>query len=244
MARGMGGPIRLSRRLQAVAAMAPRCGCVADVGCDHGYISISLVQRGIADRAIAMDVRTGPLRRAQGHIREQQLAPYIETRLSDGLHALAPGEADVIVMAGMGGATMQGILARGRDVLQHDVRLALQPQSELCEFRSYLADQGFEILAEDFVAEGGKYYPMMLARPQGWEGRQWTQEELDYGPLLLRDRHPVLMQYLSWLQRQFEKILEAIRENGSPEAAQARAEELKGELARIERILDKNERSI
>ena len=108
--------VKLSARLAAVAALVEPGSRVADVGTDHGYIPIYLVQTGIADRAIAMDVRSGPLERARAHV--DRLPPgcreRIETRLSDGLKALSPGEADTVVIAGMGGELMIRILDEGQ----------------------------------------------------------------------------------------------------------------------------------
>lgn len=229
--------IQLSKRLQAVAELAagrmehggrsvaevpertktPQIKCVADVGTDHGYLPIWLVEQGIADKAIAMDVRTGPLQRAQEHIREHQLGAYIETRLSDGLAALHRDEAQVIVIAGMGGATMSGILEAGQAVISPDTILVLQPQSELYEFRRYLVTHDFRLLSEDMVEEDGKYYPMMKVQKGLKAPLSYTEEELRYGPLLLEERHPVLKEFLLWQLKQKERILEQIRSSG-PEA--------------------------
>lgn len=172
--------IQLSKRLQAVAELAKTASirCVADIGTDHGYIPIWLVEQGIAERAIAMDIRIGPLQRAQKHIREQGLEAYIETRLSDGLAALRREEAQVIVIAGMGGATMSGILEAGRSVISPDTILVLQPQSELYEFRRYLAEHDFVLLAEDMVEEDGKYYPMMKVQMRGAAEKTANQEKI------------------------------------------------------------------
>ena len=240
--------IQLSKRLQAVAELAacgkyvseeperiktpqikcvaegpertktPQIKCVADVGTDHGYLPIWLVEQGIADRAIAMDVRTGPLQRAQEHIREHQLGAYIETRLSDGLAALHRDEVQVIVIAGMGGATMSGILEAGQAVISPDTILVLQPQSELYEFRRYLVTHGFRLLSEDMVEEDGKYYPMMKVQKGLKAPLSYTEEELRYGPLLLRERHPVLKEFLLWQLKQKERILEQIRSSDHSEA--------------------------
>lgn len=230
--------IQLSKRLQAVAELAagrmehggrsvaevpertktPQIECVADVGTDHGYLPIWLVEQGIADRAIAMDVRTGPLQRAQEHIREHQLGAYIETRLSDGLAALHRDEAQVIVIAGMGGATMSGILEAGQALISPDTILVLQPQSELYEFRRYLVTHGFRLLSEDMVEEDGKYYPMMKVQKGLKAPLSYTKEELRYGPLLLEERHPVLREFLLWQLKQKERILEQIRSSDHSEA--------------------------
>lgn len=230
--------IQLSKRLQAVAELAAgrvehggrsvadepertktqQIECVADVGTDHGYLPIWLVEQGIADRAIAMDVRTGPLQRAQEHIREHQLGAYIETRLSDGLAALHRDEAQVIVIAGMGGATMSGILEAGQAVISPDTILVLQPQSELYEFRRYLVTHDFRLLSEDMVEEDGKYYPMMKVQKGLKAPLSYTEEELRYGPLLLEERHPVLREFLLWQLKQKERILEQIRSSDHSEA--------------------------
>ena len=229
------GSIQLSKRLQAVAALVPECGCVADIGCDHGYTSIFLVQQGTALRAIAMDVREGPLARAREHISRQRLEPYIQVRLSDGLEQLRPGEADAVVIAGMGGATMEKILRAGRPLLEGAVTLALQPQSEIPGFRRFLWQEGYRITREDMVLEEGKYYPMMQVR-SGSTG-PYTAAELAFGPLLLRQRHPVLFQYLNARKQLLLEICRQLQEHGGEKAKGQRMEELAGELALIEQAL-------
>ena len=142
---------------------APSCDRVADVGCDHGYISIYLVQSRIAGAAIAMDVRKGPLSGALSNVQGYGLEDRIVTRLSDGLKELNVGEADTLVIAGMGGKLMERILEDG-DPKALGIRTAiLQPQSELSEFRMYLREKGYSILDERIVCEDGKYYfPMKV----------------------------------------------------------------------------------
>ena len=150
--------VKLSARLAAVAALVEPGSRVADVGTDHGYIPIYLVQTGIADRALAMDVRPGPLERARAHV--DRLSPgcreRIETRLSDGLKALSPGEADTVVIAGMGGELMIRILDEGRHMWDSLRRLILSPQSELQKVRHFLSQEGFCILGETMVKDEGK----------------------------------------------------------------------------------------
>lgn len=157
--------LQLSKRLQAVAELVGECSTIADVGTDHGYIPVYLVAVGKARRAIAMDINEGPLSRAKEHILQYGLEQKIETRLSDGCLALKPKEADVIVIAGMGGALMQRILTQGGKFAGTARKLVLQPQSEITAFREFLLRQGYRIVAEDMVLEDGKYYPMMAAEP-------------------------------------------------------------------------------
>ena len=210
-------PIQLSRRLQALADMVTPGSRVADVGCDHGFLSIYLVQQGISPGVIAGDVRTGPLSAAKAHVAEYQLENYIETRLSDGLEKYKPGEADVLICAGMGGKLMQRILMEHAEVTLGFKELILQPQSELEQFRRFLREQGFFTLDENILCEDGKYYFMFRVIP-GCEGvceshvfgvsSPCMEGESDvadkdyqrlcdkYGRRLLESRHPVLGEYL------------------------------------------------
>ena len=123
--------MELSKRLQAVADLVT-AGCrVADVGTDHAYIPIALVQEGRIPGAVAMDVNTGPLERARLHVAENRLEEKIELRLSDGLAALSPGEADSVVIAGMGGGLVIRILTEGAQTVRGVKECILQPQSEI-----------------------------------------------------------------------------------------------------------------
>ena len=140
-----------------------RFRCVADVGCDHGYVSIYLVQKGIAETAIAMDVRKGPLSMAENNVREYGLEEKIDLRLSDGLSLLNKDEADALVIAGMGGKLMISILEK-KDIRELGIKTAiLQPQSDIPKFRQFLREKGYLIENEKIVFEDGKYYfPMRV----------------------------------------------------------------------------------
>lgn len=233
--------IQLSERLQAVARLVGETGVVADVGTDHGYIPVYLVSAGKAGEAIAMDVNQGPLQRALEHIRQFHLEEQIETRLSDGLKALQPGEAQTIVIAGMGGALMTRILDEGEAVAHTAERLVLQPQSEIFAFRHFLAEHGYRFLEEDMVYEDGKFYSMMAVV---WAGEragdcagQMTEPEYKYGPLLLAGRHPILRQYLLQQRGQKHRILENLGKNARQDVSGRRAQLLQ-DLQEIEGILE------
>ena len=112
--------------MRAVASMVSQGLVLADVGTDHGYVPISLVQRKRIPKAIAMDVNKGPLERARKHIAEFQLEEFIETRLSDGVKKLKVGEVDSILIAGMGGELVVRILSDGIEVCRSVKELILQ----------------------------------------------------------------------------------------------------------------------
>ncbi|MCR5509079.1 MAG: class I SAM-dependent methyltransferase [Lachnospiraceae bacterium] len=184
----------LSERLKAVSQLITPGLTVADVGCDHGYLAIYLIRNGISPHAIAMDVGEGPLSRAKEHVRESGLTEDIELRLSDGLCELKPGEADCVVMAGMGGMLMTDIMKRGREVLDGVKEIILQPQSDIGYVRRFLEDNGYMIISEDIVHEDGKFYPVMKAV----HGEMDLKSDAFYkfGSILLREQHPVLRMFL------------------------------------------------
>jgi tRNA (adenine22-N1)-methyltransferase len=149
------------------------------------------VQRGVADRALAMDVRKGPLSMAQANIRDAGLGERISVRLSDGLKELKAGEADGLVIAGMGGKLMISILDE-RDVVALGIKMAvLQPQSDIDEFRRYLRSKGYTILDERVVLDEGKYYfPILVEFKRGAEVQEGLSPQETELSRLLSEHKP------------------------------------------------------
>lgn len=222
--------IKLSKRLSVIASFAEQ-GCrIADIGTDHAYIPIDLILRGIAKHAIAMDVGRGPLQRATEHIARYQLEDRIETRLSDGLEKLRPGEADTVIIAGMGGELMLSILTAGYHVWDSVKHWILSPQSEVEGFRRGLEALGFAIRKETMLCEEGKYYTVMLAE----RGQMHYDEacRYRYGDLLIRDRHPVLREFLMREEHTLEKIISCLAEQQGA-GARARRQEIEEALRQV-----------
>ena len=233
--------IILSNRMQASTDMVTPGTVITDVGCDHGFVSVYLVQKGISPRVIAMDVRSGPLEHAREHIREYGLEDRIETRLSDGLHSLKTGEAAGMICAGMGGPLMEKILTEGREQAKGFRELILQPQSEIDKVRLYLLTHGYAITGEKMVFEDGKYYPAM--RAVHGEMPLWQDVELQYGKYLLEEKHPVLQEYLKEKEKTCKKIQEKLAADGKKaEKITARQKELEDELRLIGQALEVYER--
>lgn len=226
--------VQISRRLKTVARLVGQNMVLADVGCDHGYIPIYLMQKRQIPKAIAMDVNEEPLLRAKEHIREWGLDAYIETRLSDGVKALEPGEVQSVVIAGMGGPLMEKIIREGKAVFDKAEELILQPQSEIEEFRRFLAEEGFSIVAEDMVEEDGKYYPMMKAVHGTMDYA--SVAEYRYGKNLLLQRHPVLKEFLQREQRKAEEIGERLKDSDTPSAKMRRTQMEEEEIIRKEAL--------
>lgn len=237
-------PNMLSERLQMLADMVTPGNRLVDVGCDHGYLSISLVASGICPGAIAMDVREGPLTAAKVHIAEAGLNDYIDMRLSDGLAELRPGEADTMVCAGMGGRLMERILREGMEKACGLRELILQPQSEMPQFRTFLREAGFAVVDENAVFEDGKYYFAMKAVYGGNAGGIADAAEGDglqrlydlYGELLLQRKHPLLGQYLRQRESYIRTLEKSLASAGTRKALQ-RLQEVRCELEDIEAAL-------
>lgn len=183
--------VELSKRMQAVADMVPQGHIVADVGCDHGFVSIYLVQNRISSHVYAADVRPGPLERAKAHIAHYGLEESITPVLSDGLQHVPVGDvlpeseeyaaavargsaghsrngADVLVAAGIGGRLTVKILTDRPEKTEDLAYVVLEPQSEVWLVRRWLAENGFVILDEKMVLEDGKFYPVILAVNTRW----------------------------------------------------------------------------
>lgn len=155
--------MQLSKRLQAVADMVPRGSRVADIGCDHAYVSLYLVKNRIAETVVAMDVNKGPLQKAKENIKKHGCSEYIDTRLSDGAMELKQEEADVLLIAGMGGGLVQKILLDSIELVKECKALVLQPQSEVANVRKYVSKIGFQIVEEKILIDEGKFYMMFRA---------------------------------------------------------------------------------
>ena len=225
--------VKISNRLTTAAALVTQGYTLADVGTDHGYIPIYLMQQEKIPSAIAMDINEGPLERAKEHIALYGLQAYIQTRLSDGVAALKPGEVEAVLIAGMGGGLVMHILKDGEKVCQSAKELILQSQSEIEHVREFLREEGYTILAEDMVYEDGKFYPMMKVQYQGENVEELKLSDL-YGGLLLQNRHPVLKTFLE----KERLIYTGIKENLAKQPA---SEKIRTRLAEVEDILHYNE---
>ncbi len=157
--------IRLSGRMQAVADMVISGGIVADIGCDHAFVSIYLIENNIATRVIASDVRRGPVSIAEKNVASKNMSDRIDVRFGNGLATLGAGEADTIIIAGLGGMLMLDILKAGREIVDKCMQLILQPQSDVDKVRRYIYERGYLTADEKLLTDAGKYYNILDVRP-------------------------------------------------------------------------------
>lgn len=226
--------MEVSHRLNAIISLVEPGQVVADIGTDHGYVPIELVRRDICERALAMDVRRGPLDGAEKNIRACRLEGRIETRLSDGLDKLSPGEADRIVMAGMGGPLMEHILTEGEAAARAAGQLVLSPQSDLYGFRRFLCGHHYRIFQEAMVFDEGKYYTILLVGDGMPEA--YAEEEYLYGKHIREEDRPFKAEYLKKRWEHFETLRRSLQAAGSEKAA-GRLPEVEQALQLVNRML-------
>lgn len=197
--------MQLSNRLATVASFIDKGSRIADIGTDHGFVPIYLIENNIAESAIAMDVRKGPLERASSHVQEAGLCDKITVRLSDGLEKLNPGEVDTIIIAGMGGPLITRILDDGKEVLKGINQMVLSPHSEVESVRRYVMEHGFTIDKEEMIEEEEKFYNVIRVH----KGTDQYEKAMEYryGKQLLESRHPVLLRFLTEEIRKYEELI-------------------------------------
>ena len=205
--------IPLSNRLLACCDFVHRGDRVADVGCDHGYLSIHLLTQGIARSCIASDVAEGPLQSAMRNAHKFGVKNKMEFYLSDGVHNV-PRDFDTLVCAGMGADTMMSIIHHSSDWLKDSkYRLILQCQSKRPELRQWLYDEGFRINRETLAKDGKFVYTVMEVVYD--PGHPITPAETYITPQLLADNHPLLPEYYQRVKSGVELTISGLERSGS-----------------------------
>ena len=187
----------LSDRLLACCDFVHPGDRVADVGCDHGYLSIHLLQTGIASHVYASDVRQGPLSSAKRNADIYGITEEIDFFLSDGVQGL-PRDFDTLVCAGMGGDTMVSILSAAPWLKSDRYRLVLQCQSNTPFLRRYLSENGWAISRETVLRDGRFLYTVMEVLWQP-EAPRLTVGQCYFSPALSRCTAPEADEYYHWV---------------------------------------------
>lgn len=216
--------IRLSERLRAVAACVPPCDTVADVGTDHGYLPVWLLQSGAARQVYATDVHPAPLARAKQTAAAYGLTGRLRFELCDGLQFPGAEASRAVVLAGMGGETMRDILAAAPWTKQ-GVTLILQPQSKRELLADWLRQNGYALYDARLCRDGGRLYPVLCV--SGGMAAA-TMESL-----LLRRQDPL---FPAWLAEETARLRQALAgmARGETEKTMARCEQVRARLRALE----------
>ena len=198
----------ISKRLLCCASMVQPGSRVADIGTDHGYLGIYLLQSGAARHVIACDLRKDPLENARRNAKLFGVDGEMELRLSDGLEKILPDEVDTVVMAGMGGDLIQRILSQCPWRKREGLQFILQPQSAGNVLRRWLCEDGFEIQREEPVQDGHFLYTVMELR-QG-EPSPLTPGTEYASPALLASKSPLVGTYLARVENALQKTVRGL----------------------------------
>ncbi|MCF5223129.1 tRNA (adenine(22)-N(1))-methyltransferase [Pseudomonas syringae] len=186
---------RLSMRLERVATHVPAGARLADIGSDHGYLPVALLNRGAISAAVAGEVALTPFYVAERTVRENDLDQQISVRLADGLAAIEPADGiTAISLCGMGGETIRDILESGKARLSGQERLILQPNGGEQPLRVWLMEHNYRILDEEVLRENRFDYEIIVAERTG--PVIYTAEQLYFGPIQMQTRSPAFL--LKW----------------------------------------------
>ena len=204
----------ISERLKAVAGMVTKGKKVADIGTDHGYVPIYLVENSICSKVYAMDINEGPLKIADKNIAIHGLSDKIETIQSNGMDKLKDNMVDGAIISGMGGDLIVDILSRGKNI-KGIKELVLSPHRRVDLVRKYLLENNWEIIDEKMLVDSGKYYTIIKALKNDKNLHMYSDAELKYGKILLDNKDLILKGYLEKEYSKFADIFEKMKANKS-----------------------------
>lgn len=227
--------MKLTQRLLTIAQFIPKCRTVVDIGTDHALLPIYLIQNNIAARVIAGDLNFGPLESARRNVKSAGLEKSIDLRLGNGLDIIEAGEAEICIIAGMGGGTIREIIKNAGDKAETISQFILQPMGGSGRLREWLVENGWQISDEELISEDERIYEVIVAKP----GKETTVDTvlISVGPRLFEKKHPLLKKIIIEEIKQNHDILSSLERTESVGAA-AKREALTQRNFALERILE------
>ncbi len=224
--------MRFGNRIAAVAALVPRGAKVADIGTDHAYLAIELIEVRGAEKVVATDKNEGPCAAARRTLSAVGLLDRVPVRCGDGLVPISLGEVDTICIAGMGGGLIASILTAGASVLADVSRLVLQPMNDASALRRWIYENGWHIAEESLVTEDGRLYEIIAAEP----GVEKTPETwlLTLGPMLWKERPLLFARHAEAQMERLRRILRGMEKSETARESEA-YRNIEAELREIER---------
>lgn len=202
-------------RLECIKSMCIKCGTAADIGTDHGYVAEMLLSDDTCQNVIATDLNEGPLKRATEYLTLKGLSHRCDFRLGSGLEVLGEHEAELLIIAGMGGDLISGILETSKKTALNARELVLQPMSAVEVLREYLYENGFVIEDEKIVKEYHHYYFIIKAIPSAAE--KTDEIFYEFSRHLIEKKDPLMHEYLKKVLKTNENIIASIEKNSNEE---------------------------
>ena len=215
--------MKLSKRLEVVAKMISPGGVIADIGTDHGYVPIYLIENNICEKVFAADINKGPLERAEEHIREHGLKDRITTVLSNGMEKLGGNNINKVIIAGMGGELICKIMDES-PIMDEIEEIVLSPHSDIYKVRKNIISNNFSIVDEKMVKDSEKYYIVIRAvKTMDNDDNDYNEFELMYGRKLFDNKDKVFLEYLERKVDKYNNIMDGL---GDSESAKTKRAEL------------------
>jgi len=227
--------LKLTDRLLKIASLVTEGKRVADIGTDHGYIPVYLLNQGKVPYAILADVNKGPLENARGEVRHNKLLDKVDLRLGSGIEVLEKGEVDEVIIAGMGGILISELLEAKLEVAHSVDKLILQPMQAQNELRKYLLNNGFEILDEVLVKEDFRIYEIIIAKYTGKNTVVSDDIYYEVGIKLIENKDPLLNEFIDKKIYMYNSIIKKI-EGKSSEGIEKKIKESKDAIEKLENL--------
>ena len=202
----------VSKRIEFIINNLDKVECLADIGTDHGYVPLRALEEGKANRIIACDVNKDPLDKAKLNAILEGIGDELEFRLGSGFKPLDAGEANEVVIAGMGGNLIRDILEADLEKVSAVEMLVLQPAQNPEILRQYLYENNYEIIKEDLCKDEGIFYELFKVKRAEGQAIELDSIYYEVSPMLLRQKHPLMKEYLELKVKEYNKILGFITE--------------------------------
>jgi tRNA (adenine22-N1)-methyltransferase len=227
--------MNIGKRLESIGNKVPE-GCIlADIGTDHAYLPVWLLQQKKITSAIAGDIAQGPCLAAKNTVAMYGMKDKIEVRCGSGLKVLQSNEAGCISIAGMGGTTIIDILSADMEIAQQAKMLVLQPMAGAPSLRRWLCEHGWKLSDEDLVQDGSHLYEIIVA-VRG-ESAKYSDAEYEVGPCLLAEKHTLLSAQLQKLILSYQKTLKSM-DKSSQAKESAKYRQMSSLLVQLEALAD------
>lgn len=198
----------LSPRLKIIADSLKGFDTVADIGSDHAYLPIYLAKNGQVGSVIATDVNKGPVRIAKARVESHGAGSAVKVRQGNGLEAIRKGEAEAVVIAGMGGLLIRDILENGIEIARSAKLLILQPMRDSDKVRKWLYENSFDITDEELVKDQDKIYEVIWAKPASM--LKEAKGLMLIGDRVIEKRHPLLSELIIRKTKELEKVMDTL----------------------------------
>ncbi|CAG7840098.1 SAM-dependent methyltransferase [Clostridium novyi B str. ATCC 27606] len=226
--------MNISLRLKTIAFLVDKCESICDIGTDHAYLPIYLIEKSLCNNAIASDINKGPVEKAKANIKKEGLSNKIICRLGAGLKTIKPNEVDAAIIAGMGGNLIRDIIEESKDVFKNLDYCILQPVQNPDILRKYIYESGYDILDEELCIDEGKYYEIIKIK---YNDKYKEVDDIYYevSKKLIDKKHPLIKDYINFKIDKYKNIVKYIKDN--TELAIIRKSQLNNNIIKLEELI-------